>query len=372
MHPVLFRINVWTLVIVLVGIGLGLLYLAALLRKRGPANGDRSRTLTSLGYLALLAALIFLFAYKVLRMGSWIRLSSYWTMMVAALVTGIFLGMRRAGREGLPERPVALLGILLVPVALLGSKLFFWIFETPPRTLELALSLKGGLVIYGGIVLSVIFTFFYARQRGLPLGKLFDAFTPSLALGIGIGRLGCFFSGCCYGSATTCWSGTVFPPRAHVYRALGRIGADPDGHAAALTAVPEALRPLVLHSPDSAVMRVIDLLPIAPLRDFFLSRQHTIVPVHPTQLYSALNGFLAFILLVFLYKKKKFDGEVFLWFVMYYAVTRFLIEMFRIDTPHGLVLGAFSLSQAIGLLLFPAALTAWLLLRRRAGKTDPA
>jgi prolipoprotein diacylglyceryltransferase len=157
--------------------------------------------------------------------------------------------MRRAGREGLPEKPVALLGILLVPGALLGAKLFFWIFETAPRTLEHALSFKGGLVFYGGIVLSVIFTFFYARQRRLALGKLFDAFTPSLALGIGIGRIGCFLSGCCYGSATTCWSGTVFPPRAHVYRALGRIGTDPDGHAAALTAVPEALRPLVLHNP---------------------------------------------------------------------------------------------------------------------------
>ena len=307
MHPVLFRINVWTLVIVLAGLGAGLLYLAALLRKRHPAadiQTDRIRTLTSLGYLALLAALIFFFAYKVLRMGSWIRLSSYWTMMVAALVTGIFLGLKRAAREGLPEKPVALLCILMVPIALLGSKLFFWIFEVPPRTLEQALSLKGGLVIYGGIVLTAIFTFFYARQRGLALGKLFDAFTPSLALGIGIGRLGCFFSGCCFGNATTCWSGTVFPPRAHVYRALSRIGADPDKHAGALAAIPEGLRPFVLHSPDSAVMRVLDLLPVAPLRDFFLSRQHTIIPVHPTQLYSALNGFFAFILLVFLYKKK--------------------------------------------------------------------
>ncbi len=114
------------------------------------------------------------------------------------------------------------------------------------------------------------------------------------------------------------------------------------------------------------------MLPIAPLKDFFLTRQHTIVPVHPTQLYSALNGFLAFILLVFLYKKKKFDGEVFLWFAMYYAVTRFLIELFRIDTPHNLFLGVFSLSQAVGLVFFPATLVTWLFLRHRAGKTDIA
>lgn len=90
------------------------------------------------------------------------------------------------------------------------------------------------------------------------------------------------------------------------------------------------------------------------------------ITVHPTQLYESLAMLVCFITVMFLYKKKKFAGEAFLWVLGFYAIVRFFIETLRIDTPHDLFLGTFSLSQSISLIGLPLIIAAITIGRIRA------
>ncbi|MDI6792640.1 MAG: prolipoprotein diacylglyceryl transferase, partial [bacterium] len=73
--------------------------------------------------------------------------------------------------------------------------------------------------------------------------------------------------------------------------------------------------------------------------------------VHPTQLYSSINGFLLAGLLLWLERYKKFDGQLFWLMVLLYSITRFSIEFLRGDPGRGFV-GSLSTSQFIGVLAF--------------------
>jgi phosphatidylglycerol:prolipoprotein diacylglycerol transferase len=133
------------------------------------------------------------------------------------------------------------------------------------------------------------------RWRRLPVWKLADLISPLIALGLSFGRIGCFFAGCCYGKETS---------------------------------LPWAV---VFKNPDS------------------LARLN--VPLHPTQLYDAVNGLAIFFFLSWLEKKKSFDGQIFWLFLFLYSITRFFIEIFRGD-PRGFLFGGLlSTSQGIGVLL---------------------
>ncbi len=182
--------------------------------------------------------------------------------------------------------------------AFLGSRLFFVLinFETYlQHPLQIFKIWEGGLVFYGGLIPAAMVAFGYMRWRGLPVWKLADLISPLIALGLSFGRIGCFLAGCCYGKETS---------------------------------LPWAI---VFKNPDS------------------LARLN--VPLHPTQLYDAVNGVVLFFFLNWMSSKKTFDGQIFWLFLFLYSVTRFFIEMFRGD-PRGFLFGnLLSTSQAIGVLL---------------------
>jgi phosphatidylglycerol:prolipoprotein diacylglycerol transferase len=75
------------------------------------------------------------------------------------------------------------------------------------------------------------------------------------------------------------------------------------------------------------------------------------VPLHPTQLYDAANGLILFFFLSWVEKRKTYDGQIFWLFLLLYAMTRFLIEIFRGDPRGFLFAELLSTSQAIGILL---------------------
>jgi len=179
-------------------------------------------------------------------------------------------------------------------------------------------------------------------RRKMPVGRTFDIFSAPLALGLFLGRLGCFLAGCCYGNATNSACGVVFPPEAQVYKQLQKIVDKSDEMTAAFSRIPENLT------------------------EHIASREYALVPVHPTQLYESLAALAGFVLIMALYKTKKFSGEAFLWVLAYYAAIRFFLETVRIDTPD-LFFGVFSLSQGISLLVFPLVLGAIVIGRVRAG-----
>ncbi len=89
------------------------------------------------------------------------------------------------------------------------------------------------------------------------------------------------------------------------------------------------------------------------------------VPVHPTQLYSSLNGLLIFLALVGLRRIKWFEGQIFWSFVLLYGVTRSIIEHFRGDDRGMFLESMLSTSQLIGLITAVIAITMMIILRRR-------
>jgi phosphatidylglycerol:prolipoprotein diacylglycerol transferase len=244
-----------------------------------------------------------------------ITIYTYGLLLAAAYLLGLQLAIVRARHRGLDGNRVLDLGIYIIISALVGAKLLLLVtdwqsFASDPR--ELITLARSGGVFYGGLILAVIVALWYIRKIRLPLWTTCDVFAPGIALGHVVGRLGCFFAGCCYGKPTTVpWAVTFTDP-----------------FAAANTGTPLN------------------------------------VPLHPTQLYEA--GAEALILIVLLATENRgrpYPGRTFWLYMLLYAISRFIIENYRAD-PRGSV-GPFSTSQFISLILVPLALVMLVYLRRQ-------
>lgn len=244
-------------------------------------------------------------------------IGTYGFALVLAFLSGIWLAVHRARREGVPPGQILDLSVWLLVASIVGAKLLLlvvdWrLYADRPELLPGLIRLGG--VYYGGLILAVITGLWYVRRKGLSTWKVADILAPSIALGQAIGRIGCFMAGCCYGrSCDQPWAVTFTDPAAHE-----NVGV--------------------------------------PLH----------VPLHPTQLYSSLNALLIFGLLMLLARYKRFDGQVFLTYIGVYSVTRALIEFFRGDHRGTLFGGTLSTSQFVSLLLLAAAVTACAMLRKRS------
>jgi phosphatidylglycerol:prolipoprotein diacylglycerol transferase len=237
---------------------------------------------------------------------------SYGVLLAASYLLGLRLAMSRARRWGLDASRVLDLGIYIIIAALVGAKLMLLIVDfeqftrSPAELLTLA---RSGGVFYGGLILAVGVAFWFIEKHRMPFWTTCDVFAPGIALGHVTGRLGCFAAGCCYGKPTDVpWAVIFTNPLA-----AANVGT--------------------------------------PLG----------IPLHPTQLYEA--GAELVILLVLLATERKgrlFAGRTFWLYMFLYAVSRFVIEIYRGD-PRGAVLG-FSTSQFISLVLAPLSLImlAWL------------
>jgi len=302
----------------------------------------RINSIRSLGNTLLILAVVVLVAFKALDLKE-LPLYSYGLMLAIAFISAIAFAQKRAPLEGIKPKDIGELCIGIVIAALIGSRVFYHLFEVPPENfLDLFAVWKGGLVVYGGIIFACVTVWAMMVKRKMPVGRTFDVFSAPLALGICLGRIGCFLAGCCYGNATESAAGMIFPPDAQVYGKLQSIVSRAGELPEALARIPENLVPHIRE------------------------RAYDLVPVHATQLYESLAALAGFFLILAFYKKKRFSGESFLWVLAYYAVIRFALETLRIDTPHDLFFNTFSLSQAIGVLGLPVLLGAIVYGRIRA------
>jgi phosphatidylglycerol:prolipoprotein diacylglycerol transferase len=240
---------------------------------------------------------------------------TYGVLLASAYLLGLKLAMVRAKARGLDEARVLDLGIYIIISALIGAKLLLVItdFRTfindPSQLMTLA---RSGGVFYGGLILAVSVALWYIRKIGLPLWTTCDVFAPGIALGHVVGRMGCFFAGCCWGRETDVpWAITFTDPYA-----AANVGT--------------------------------------PLN----------VPLHPTQLYEAgAEGLILLLLLSTEKKGTKYPGRTFWLYMLLYAISRFIIEFYRND-PRGAVL-MFSTSQFISIVLAPLALVMLVVLGRQ-------
>jgi phosphatidylglycerol:prolipoprotein diacylglycerol transferase len=168
---------------------------------------------------------------------------------------------------------------------------------------------RGGLVFYGGLIGAALGGMLYARMKKLPLWKLGDVLAPSIALGYVFGRIGCLLNGCCYGKPSNLPWAIRFP-------------ADNPNH------------------PPT-------------------------IPVHPTQIYDALLNLILYAGLAWLYRRKKFDGQVFGTYLLGYACTRSFVELFRGDYTPIHVHGGLTPAHLISIGVFATGVVLLVVLRRR-------
>jgi phosphatidylglycerol:prolipoprotein diacylglycerol transferase len=254
--------------------------------------------------------------------GLGIPLATYGVLLAIGFILALWLTARLAARDGLPKQRIYDLGLYVLAASLVGSKLLMVVTEWNDyggdwhRMLSLDFLRSGG-VFYGGFLAAVLASVILMRLWHLPWAKTADAFAPGIALGHAIGRLGCFSAGCCWGKPTTSWIGVHFTEKANE-----------------LTGVPI----------DAALV--------------------------PTQLIEAVANLLIFGFLLWLTRRRKFEGQVIYAYLMIYAVTRFTIEFWR-DDPRGSLLGI-STSQFISILMFVFGFVMTLIARKRNAAKDAA
>ena len=240
---------------------------------------------------------------------------TYGVLLAASYLLGLRLAMWRAKKWGLDPNRVLDLGIYIIIAALVGAKLLLLVvdfeqFKDPRELLNLA---RLGGVFYGGLLLALAVAFWYIARHRMPFWTTCDVFAPGIALGHVTGRLGCLAAGCCYGKPTDVPWAIVF--------------TDP----LAATNVGTPLN----------------------------------VPLHPTQLYEAGAALIIVTLLLVTERRgRPFAGRTFWLYMFLYAVSRYVIEMYRGD-PRGTVFGMFSTSQFISVVLGPLSLVMLFWLSRR-------
>ncbi len=243
---------------------------------------------------------------------------SYGLFAAAGFLVVIFWTIRRATRAGLAGFPFFEMGVYGGVSCLLGARLLYvivnWAFFSrhPGEIIRLW---DGGLILYGGYIAFLLFAILFIRASHLPFWKSVDASAPALPLGFALGRLGCFFNGCCYGVRSDTW-GISFPSA---------------------------------HQPPVYLQQVHDGLIKA-------GSPHTL-PVLPTQLYSAGADLGILFLLLRLERKERFPGFLFLMFILLYGLVRFVMEFFRYHEAKEMIpaLSPLSLSQGISVLTVLAA-----------------
>jgi len=236
-------------------------------------------------------------------------LHTYGVLVAIAFLVALWFTGRLAKDAGLKPDDVQNLGIYCAIAGIIGAKVMIFIVDMPyyvrnPREFFSLSIFQAGGVFYGGLLAALGVAWWYMRKTKLPPLATADVFAPGLALGHGIGRIGCFMAGCCWGvECGRPWAVTFTSPVAHE-----------------LVGVP-------------------------------LGR-----PLHPTQLYEALSEFAIFGVLYWLIRKPHAKGAIISLYLAMYSAVRFVVEFFRYHEQGNLWGGPLDTSQWISLILFAAGI----------------
>ncbi len=230
-----------------------------------------------------------------------IEIGWYGILIGLGMTLGVVVATYRAKAENLPDDIVIDLALVAVPIAVICTRLYYVAFNWDyyGRYPDQILNFRqGGLAIHGGIIGGVLACYFFCRYKKIGFWKMADICAPSLILGQAIGRWGNYINQEAHGGPTNLPWGIMV-----------------NG-----------------------------------------------VKVHPTFLYESLWNFAVFFFLLYYSKKKKFEGEIFLNYLILYSFARFFIEGLRTDS---LMVGPFRTAQVISILIIAGAFIMRLVLQRR-------
>jgi phosphatidylglycerol:prolipoprotein diacylglycerol transferase len=254
--------------------------------------------------------------------GLGLRLHGFSLMMVLACFGALGLTVWRARRERLDPEAVFGLATWLYTGGFIGARILYLVQhpEAMQHVGDVVKIWQGGIVFYGCILGGLAGSLLYWVRQPFPFRAMADAVAPALALGYGLGRIGCFLNGCCFGETTGCPLAVAFP----------------------------AGSPVWLHHLQRGLIS-----PSAPCS----------LAVHPTQLYGAFDGLVLLGLLTWFFPRRRRDGEVMALLMVTYPVLRFGNECLRDDEEA--VLAGLTSAQAISIVLLLCGLLTWCYLARQ-------
>ncbi len=215
----------------------------------------------------------------------------YGILMAAGILIGMVLALREAKRQGIEENTMLDLFLVVIPSSIIGARAYYVIFNWSYYSgdfLKMINTRLGGMAIHGGVIGGVLAGYIFCRIKKLSFPKLVDITAPSLILGQAIGRWGNFINQEAHGGPTDLPWGIMV-----------------DG-----------------------------------------------VRVHPTFLYESIWNIGVFALLLLMRRRKKYEGQVMVVYMMAYSLGRFWIEGLRTDS---LMLGPLRMAQVISVALIAVA-----------------
>lgn len=229
---------------------------------------------------------------------------TYGFLIAVGVVCGVaYLAIRGKKEVGLTFDQANNLFLLIFIAALVGGKVFLF-FENPSAYMANPgrLFTGSGFVFYGSFLFAVPTMLWFFKKNKLPVYQMLDIMAIVTCLVHMFGRVGCFMAGCCHGKPTTSWFGVTF--------------TDPACQAEPLN-----------------------------------------TPLYPTQLMEAGFILLVMISLLVIWHRKQFHGQLFMLYLLLYALGRFVLEYFRGDEVRGFVIRDYvSHSQFIALVIFGVSL----------------
>jgi len=342
-----------------------------------------------------------------------LAIRGYGVFLMLAILSAIGLAVAGCRRVGVDVEKSLSLCFWIVLAGIAGARVFYVIqkwgsFDGPGGSaslIDLVDMTKGGLVVYGSLVGGGIAALVYMFVSRLPVLKTLDGLAPAMMLGLAIGRIGCLMNGCCYGGECGPHPfGLQFPAGSAPYMdqlydgsLIGarsveaknekgiRLGQEIDGGSLAervglkpgdrfFVIAPEAERiaAAAKHQMNPSGLEVViesdaggkQVVALEQVRDRSL-------PIHPTQIYAAINASLLCLVLWLYSDRKRFVGEVFATLIVVYPVSRFLLEMIRKDEA-GVFGTPFTISQLFSMVLLVIGIALYVVLYRRFLFGEPA
>jgi phosphatidylglycerol:prolipoprotein diacylglycerol transferase len=245
-----------------------------------------------------------------------ITIYTYGFMIACGAISGFIYTAYQAKKQyGVKSETVQALVILIVVASVLGGK-FFIVFEDAGRYLnnpaQLLKNFSNGFVFYGSLIFAIPTMLLFFRYQKLPARGMLDIMAGTTCIVHAFGRIGCFMTGCCYGTQHSGFFSVTFIDR--------QCSAEPLN-----------------------------------------------TPLHPTQLYSSFMILAILVIIHIVSRRKQFDGQLFMLYLMLYAIGRSVLEIFRGDLDRGFIVeGILSNSQFISLLIFIGALIVYARLAKRS------
>jgi phosphatidylglycerol:prolipoprotein diacylglycerol transferase len=205
-----------------------------------------------------------------------------WGIMVSlGIIAGTYMAQRMARREGMDPELIFDFIIWGVVAGFLGARAWEMIFSWQNYVNDPLSALafwNGGLSIQGAVAGGLLYTIWFIKKHNIKFWYFADILAPGLILGQAIGRIGCFFNGDAYGIPTQSWIGVLYSPGTPAYAAYGAT------------------------------------------------------PLVPAELMEGAGDFAIMFLLLYLFKRRPFQGFLALMYFVLYSLLRFTLEFWRGDS----------------------------------------